>query len=183
MTAIICGIDVSLGALDIHLRGLSLPPQRFANTAEGIAALAGLCREHGVGLAVMEASGGHERLAHGLLWAEGIPAAIVNARMVHDFAKAIGSLEKTDRIDAAMIAWFAEVRRTAPQPPASETQARLTAWVLRLRQLIATRTAQQQQLRLVTNAEVLAEGKRTIAYLAGCCRDLERRPCHCPRRA
>jgi len=175
VTAIICGIDVSSAWLDIDLRGLTLPPQRFANTAEGIAALAELCHRHGASLAVMEASGGYEHLAHGLLWAQGIPAAIVNARMVHDFAKSMGSLEKTDRIDATMIAWFAEVRRIVPQPPAGETQARLAAWVTRLRQLIATRTVQQQQLRLVTEVDVLAEGKRTIAYLTDCCRDLEQR--------
>jgi len=175
VTAIICGIDVSSDALDIHLHGLALAPQRFPNTAEGIAALAELCRQHGVALAVMEASGGYERLAHGLLWAEGIATAIVNPRMVRDFAKAVGMLEKTDRIDAAMIAWFAQTRRIVAQPPASESQARLAAWVRRLRQLIAARTAQQQELRLLTDAHVLAEGSETIAYLTRLSRDYEQR--------
>lgn len=175
MTAIICGIDVSSNALDVHLRGAAHAPQRFANTAEGIAALAELCRRHGVELAVMEASGGHERLAHGLLWAQGVPAAIVNPRMVRDFARAMGMLEKSDRIDAAMIAWFAETRRIVAQPPANEDQARLTAWVRRLRQLIAARTAQQQALRLVTDAQVLAEGSETVAYLTSQIRAFEAR--------
>lgn len=175
MTAIICAIDVSSDALDIHLRGAADAPQRVANTAEGIAALAELCRRHRVTLAVMEASGGYERLAHGLLWAQGIPAAIVNPRMVRDFAKSMGVLEKTDRIDAAMIAWFAQTRRIVAQPPASESQAGLAAWVRRLRQLIAARTAQQQELRLVTDAHVLAEGHQTIAYLTSQIRTFEAR--------
>ncbi len=175
MTAIICGIDVSSDALDVHLRGVAQAPQRFANTTQGIAALAELCRRHGATLAVMEASGGYERLAHGLLWAQGIPAAIVNPRMVRDFAKSMGVLEKTDRIDAAMIAWFAQTRRIVAQPLASESQARLAAWVRRLRQLVTARTAQQQELRLVTDADVLAEGHQTIAYLTGQIRTFEQR--------
>lgn len=175
MTAIICGIDISSTSLDIHLRGAAQPPQRFANTTEGIAALAELCRQHGVGLAVMEATGGYERPVHALLWAQGIPAAIVNPRMVRDFARAMGMLEKTDRIDAGMIAWFAQTRRIAPQPPASESQASLAAWVRRLRQLVAARTTQQLELRLVTDVHVLAEGSRTIAYLTSQIRDFEDR--------
>lgn len=170
-----CGIDVSSAWLDVRLRGAAIAPRRLPNTAEGVAALADLCREHDVGLAVMEASGGYERLAHGLLWAEGIPAAIVNPRMVRDFARAMGMLEKTDRLDAGMIAWFAEARRIVPQPPASENQARLAAWVCRLRQLIAARTSQQQQLRLVTDPDVLDEGSETIAYLTRRCRHFEQR--------
>jgi transposase len=175
VTAIICGIDVSSDVLDVHLRDVAQPPQRFANTAEGIAALAELCRQHGVELAVMEASGGYERLPHGLLWAQGIPTAIVNPRMVRDFAKSMGLLEKTDRIDAAMIAWFAQTRRIVAQPPASEDQARLAAWVRRLRQLVTARTAQQQELRLVTDPHVLAEGSETIAHLTRLSRDYEQR--------
>jgi transposase len=56
VTAIICGIDVSSDALDIHLRGAAQPPRRFANTTQGIAELAEFCRQHGANLAVMEAS-------------------------------------------------------------------------------------------------------------------------------
>ena len=175
MTAIICGIDVSSDMLDIHLRGAAQPPRRFANTTEGIAALAELCRQHGAGLAVMEASGGYERPVHALLWAQAIPAAIVNPRMVRDFAKSMGVLEKTDRIDAAMIAWFAQTRHIAAQPPASESQASLAAWVRRLRQLIAARTTQQQELRLVTDALILTEGSQTIAYLTSQIRTFEDR--------
>jgi len=92
--------------------------RRFANDADGIAELAAFCKQHRVARVALEATGGYERLAFALLWGAGIPAAIVNPRAVRRFAEAMGFLEKTDRIDAGIIAWFAEVKRVAPQRPA-----------------------------------------------------------------
>jgi transposase len=165
VTQIICGVDVSGATLDARI-GRDGVAARFAHTAEGIAALAAFCRAHGVGLVAMEATGGYEKMPFGLLWAEGVPAAIVNPRSVRRFAEAMGSFEKTDRIDAGMIAWYAETKRIVPEPPACRTQDRLEALVTRLHQLTELRTAQTNQRRLVKEAMVL-EG---FADLLGCIR-------------
>ena len=70
----------------------------------------------------MEATGGYQRQAFALLAAQGHAVAILNPRSVRQFAQGMGRLEKTDPIDAAMIAWFAEVRHVAPTPVPSAGQ-------------------------------------------------------------
>lgn len=154
MTTMICGVDVSAETLDARL-GRDGVWRQFARTGEGIAELAAFCRDHPVSLVVMEASGGYERLPFGQLWAAGIPVAIANPRSVRRFAESMGCLEKTDRIDCGMIAWYAESKRLRPTPPASATQQHLTALVVRLRQLTDLRAEQVNQRRLVTDPEVL----------------------------
>lgn len=126
MNRIICGVDVSKDWLDAHVWP-SGAIERFANDVTGIAALWLFCRSHGAALAVMEASGGYERLGFMLLWAHGMPCALVNARSVRRFAEAMGYLEKTDRIDAAVIAHYGAVKKTVPTAPPSNSQQRLTA--------------------------------------------------------
>lgn len=132
MAHLICGVDGSSRTLDVQL-GRQGPYQRFARTPEGVAALALFCRTHAVTLVVIEATGGYERLPFALLWEAGLPVAIVNPRAVRDFAKGIGILEKTDRRDAAVLAWSAAVRQVAAQPPPSGEQRRWTALVTCLR--------------------------------------------------
>ena len=115
MTEIICGADIGSQHLDAAI-GRDGPVRRFANSPEGIALLAAFCRENGVQLAVMEASGGYERQPFALLWAASIPAAIADPRAVRRFAQAMGRLEKTDRIDCAMIAPGAPGMRRSGAP-------------------------------------------------------------------
>ena len=67
----------------------------------------------------------------------------------------MGALEKTDKIDAGMIAWYAETKHIEPTPPASDNQKRLTALVVRMRQLTELRTAQNNQRRLVDDPDAL----------------------------
>lgn len=165
MTNLICGVDVCAAALDATI-GRSGAMARFANTAEGIAELAAFCREHEAGLVVMEATGGYERQAFSLLWAHGVPAAIVNPRAVRRFAEAMGFLEKTDRIDSGLIAWFAEAKGIVPQPPAGEAQCTLAALVTRLRQLTELRVAQKNQRRLVTAPTILAAIDELLGLIA-----------------
>lgn len=129
---------------------------RAENSAEGVSALAAFCREHGVELVVLEATGGYERLAFGLLWAQGLPCALANPRSVRRFAEAMGLLEKTDRIDAGVIAWYAEAKRLVAQAPASEAQRQLRALSDRLRQLTELAVMQANQRRLVEDQAVQA---------------------------
>jgi transposase len=166
-------VDVCAAWLDASVRGVKDVYRRFENRPAGIAALAGFCREHDVDLVVMEATGGHERLAFGLLWAEGVPSAIVNPRSVRQFAEAMGLLEKTDRIDAEAIAWYAEAKRIVPRPPATETQQTLAAAVTRLRQLVELRTMQSNQRRLVRDIHAGRSFDELLALVGRQIRELE----------
>lgn len=155
MADIICGVDVSSEWLDGRI-GLLGPSKRVRRTPDGVEQLRAFCVEHGVELVAMEATGGYERLAYGLLWAAGLPCAVVNPRSVRRFAEAMGFLEKTDRIDAGVIADYARVKRLVGQEPASAGQVRLRALLVRLRQLIELKVAQTNQRRLLEDAEAKA---------------------------
>ncbi len=154
VTCIICGVDVSSQSLDARIGHTGRLGERFENSVAGIGELAAFCIRHRVELVVMEATGGYERLGFALLWAAGIPAAIVNPRSVRRFAEGMGILEKTDRIDAGVIAWYAEVKAIIAHPPPSEAQARLAALVTRLRQLVETRVVHGNQRRSPTSTSV-----------------------------
>lgn len=159
-----CGGDVSKEWLDARVEP-GEAEGRFGNDAAGIAEFAAFCRAHGVDLVVMEASGGYERLAFLLLWELGMPCAIVNARSVRYFAEAMGFLEKTDRIDAAMIGRYAQARRVQPTPPPSAAQQRLKALVARLSQVTGDLIVQKQRRSAAFDAETVASLDEVIALL------------------
>ena len=97
-------------------------------------------------LIVLEATGGFEIPIAAALAAAGLPVAVVNPRQVRDFAKANGQLAKTDALDAAVLAHFADAIRPVPRPlPDAEAQ-RLTALVTRRRQVIEMLTAEKNRL-------------------------------------
>lgn len=172
MTKIICGVDISSRSLQARI-GMEGPDGCFPNTAEGIAALAAFCREHNVQLVAMEATGGYEKQPFAQLWALGLPVAILNPRAVRRFAEAMGLLEKTDRIDAGVIAWFAQVKRCVPCTPASAQQEHLQALVTRLRQLTELQTVQRNQRLLVNDATVLTSFTQILTLLASQIRALQ----------
>lgn len=169
----ICGVDVSSEALDARI-GRDGAEADFTLTPEGVAALAEFCRQHSVELVIMEATGGYEKLVYTLLWGHGIPAAVVNPRSVRRFAEAMGFLEKTDRIDAGVIAWYGAVKEIVAQEPASEAQERLKALVTRLRQLTELRTMQTNQRRLVAEAGVRGLFEELLGLVNRQIRQLER---------
>ena len=172
MATIICGVDVSSETLDARI-GLDGACESFPNTPAGIEGLTGFCRAHKVELAAMEATGGYEKQPFTLLWAHQVPAAILNPRAVRQFAQAMGFLEKTDSIDTGVIAWFAQVKRIKPMPPASATLQHLSALVTRLGQLTQLRTAQTNQGRLVTDPVVQTGLRELLALVARQMRSLE----------
>jgi transposase len=165
-------VDVGSETLDARI-GQDGPFQQFSRDALGIADLAAFCTAHAVSLVVMEATGGYERLPFAQLWGAGQACAVVNPRAVRRFAQAMGRLEKTDRIDCGMIAWFAEVRRIKPVPPQTESQQRLTALVVRLRQLVDLKVVQTNQRRLVTEPDVLGTFDAVLAVTKAQIRSLE----------
>jgi transposase len=101
------GIDVAKEQLDVALGAeggtLSVP-----NDDAGIRALLAELRQHTCALVVLEATGGFEVPAVSALAAAGLPVVVVNPRQVRNYARAIGQLAKTDRLDARVLASFAE---------------------------------------------------------------------------
>jgi transposase len=162
---IICGVDVSKDWLDAGVEPGGAVG-RFRNGAAGIAELAAFCRAHSVELVVMEASGGYERLPFLLLWELGVACGVANARSVRYFAEAMGFLEKTDKIDAAVIARYAQAKRLQPTAPPSATQQRLKALVARLSQVTSDLTInKQRKSAAAVDAETLTSLGEVIALL------------------
>lgn len=172
MTRTICGVDVSSQSLEARI-GASGAGACFPNTPEGIAALAAFCQAHQAELVAMEATGGYEQQAFAQLSEQGLPTTILNPRAVRQFAQSMGRLEKTDSIDAGMIAWYAEVKQSRPLCVAPRRQQQLRALVTRLRQLTEVRTAQLNQQRLITEPIVQACFEDLLALIARQIRALE----------
>jgi transposase len=170
---IVCGVDVSKATLDVCIEP-GLIRGSFRNSEAGIAELAAFCRQHQTDLVVMEATGGYERKAFLLLWGEGLPCAVTNARNVRQYAESMGVLEKTDRIDARIITRFARDKGLQPMPLPSQAQQRIKALVARLRQVTDDLTVQKQRRSsLLDNAEMLASIDEVIALLKRQSRTLE----------
>lgn len=157
------GIDVSQDHLDYHLRPTG-EAGRVARDEAGLAHLAARLVTGRPTLVVLEATGGYEAPVAAALAAAGLPVAVVNPRQVRRFAEATGRLAKTDRLDAAALAHFADAVRPPARPlPEADAQA-LAALVARRRQLIDMRTAEQNRLGLA--APAVARGVRDhIAWL------------------
>ena len=173
MTRIICGVDVASRSLEARI-GQQGAASSFINDPEGIAALGAFCQAHQAELVAMEATGGYEQQAFAQLSGQGLAVTILNPRAVRQFAQSMGSLEKTDRIDAGMIAWYAEVKKSQPVCLAPENQQHLRALVTRLRQLTEMRAVQLNQQRLVTDRKVQASFKKLLALLARQIGELEK---------
>jgi transposase len=121
---VVAGIDVAKDKVDVCIRSLSLR-RTFASTAEGRRELAAWLRRQKVGKAVMEASGGYERVWAKALRDARIEVRIVDPRRVRSFAQSAGRLAKNDTIDAEMIAWFAETFDDVPGQAYDATREQL----------------------------------------------------------
>ena len=102
-------------------------------------------RAVGPTLVVLEATGGLELALVGTLATAGVPVAVVNPRQVRDFARSMGRLAKTDRLDAQGLAHFAERIRPEPRPSPDAATRALEAVVTRRRQLLERRTAESNR--------------------------------------
>ena len=153
-SSVVVGIDVAKEHVDVSVLGAKFDAQRFDNEAEAHSALAAALKPLGVALVVMEATGGYEAALACALQAAGLPVAVVNPRQARDFAKSMGRLAKTDRIDARMLAEFAAVlvRRddlaSLIRPLADARQQALAAMVTRRRQLVTMMLSERQRLQL-----------------------------------
>jgi len=139
------GIDVSKDTLDLAVRPTG-EKMVFANTEDGLVMMTDFIKPFSPRLVVLEATGGWERSAVGALAAKGLPVVVVNPRQVRDFAKAKGILAKTDKIDAQVIAQFAESIRPEVRPLKTEEAQKLEALLSRRRQILQMLTAEKNRL-------------------------------------
>jgi transposase len=152
------GIDVAKDAVEVVVLGASVAGSSFANDSEGHAALAAVLQPLAVNLVVMEATGGYEAALACALQAAGVPVAVLNPRQARDFAKALGRLAKTDRVDAQLLAEFAGVLRQRPdlqrflQPLPDPQRQVLNALVTRRLQLLGMLQAERTRLSLAAPA-------------------------------
>lgn len=138
------GIDVSKRQLDLAVWGEKDICQ-YGNDENGILKLVQQLKEMAATLIVLEASGGWEMtLAAELAFAE-LPAIVVNPTRVRDFARATGQWAKTDKLDALMLARFAQAVRPEVRPLRNEQEAYLAALVTRRRQVIEILTAEKNR--------------------------------------
>jgi transposase len=143
------GIDLSKRALDCFL----LPDKRafrLSNDEAGIADLADrVCDLRHTGarvVVVVEASGGYERLLHERLSAADVAVAIVNPKRVRDYARALGRLAKTDRVDAQVLARYGLSEQPRPTPRPDPDRAELRELLAYRDQILAEIAARMQQL-------------------------------------
>lgn len=138
------GIDVNQALLDIHVLPQGLVLQQ-PNDAVGIAALVAQLLPLSPTLVVVESTGGLERSLVLGLQAVAIPVAIANPRKVKGFAIALGKA-KTDKLDAQVIARFAQTVQPQPQQAVAPTAQQLSDWVRRWQQLVEIQVAEKNRL-------------------------------------
>lgn len=152
------GIDVAKDAVEVVVLGASVAGSSFANDSEGHATLVAVLQPLAVNLVVMEATGGYEAALACALQAAGVPVAVLNPRQARDFAKAMGRLAKTDRVDAQLLAEFAGVLRQRSdlqrflQPLPDPQRQVLQALVTRRLQLLGMLQAERTRLSLAAPA-------------------------------
>ena len=150
--AIFVGIDVSEKQLEVAelAEGAELTEAKVwatANEQSAIEALVTCVLAISPKLIVLEATGRLEMAAAGAMAAANLPVRIVNPRWVKNFGRAAGIVAKTDKIDARVIAWFADRMRPEPRPLKDEQTQELEALLTRRRQVVDMLTAEKNRLR------------------------------------
>ena len=144
MDLITVGIDVSKDRLDVAVcpSGEAFIVER---DAAGLERLAARLRQIAPHIVALEATGGFETVAAAALAAAGLPIVVVNPAQIRSFARALGQRAKTDPIDAAVIARFAEAARPETRPLPDEATRLLAELVARRRQIIEMIAAERQR--------------------------------------
>ena len=163
-SGVFIGIDVAKKHLDIHVL-----PDNTAFTVSrddgGLDELVNRLRRLAPQLIVLEATGGYEKVVLASLAGAGLAVLAVNPRQVRDFARACGRLAKTDRLDAAIIAHFAERLRPPLRPLPDATAQALGAIVVRRRQIIDMISAENMRLQQTLARKVQTSIKAHLKWL------------------
>jgi transposase len=158
------GIDVAKAKLDLAYEAGSAVEQ-FANSTEGHEKLLKKLPKPKTCLIVLEATGGFEKAVVVELVSAGHVVSVVNPRQVRDFAKALGILAKTDKIDARVIAKFGALVRPRAVARTHEKQSELDQLVTRRRQLIGLRTAEKNRQAMATSKVVFKSIQNSVDHL------------------
>jgi transposase len=140
---------------------------------KGLAVLVKRLQALAPALVAMEATGGYETVVASAVSAAQLPLAVVNPRQIRDFARATGKLAKTDRIDAAAIAHFAEAVRPPARPIADAQAQALGELVARHRQVIEMIVAEGDRRRMASQRRVIRAIERHLALLQAELSELE----------
>ena len=164
MDAIYVGIDVSKDRLDVHVRPSG---QAFyvARDGKGLSELLERLRGLAPNLIAVEATGGFETIVAAAIAGAHLPLAVVNPAQVRHFAQAVGKRAKSDPIDAAVIARFAEAVKPEPRELPDEAGRLLAELVSRRVQLIEMLVAERQREKRATAVRVRKSLARHIAAL------------------
>ena len=157
------GIDVSKDRMDMAVLGEKQAWQ-MDNTPRGIAQLVKQIAELQPELIVVEATGGYQRAVVEALFMAGLPVAVVNPARVRQFARACGLLAKTDKLDAQVLAVFAQRVRPRQYEGKSEAEKQLSALLVRRKQLEEMLKAEQNRLRTISPS-LRGSVERMIALL------------------
>jgi len=160
MDIITIGIDVSKDRLDVAVRPSG---EVFAveRNAVGLEQLVARLRDLSPRVIALEATGGFEVIAAATLAGARLPVAVVNPAQIRAFAKAIGQRAKTDPIDAAVIAHFAEATELEPRPLPDEATRLLGDLITRRRQIVEMIGAERQREKRMAVAHL----RKSIARL------------------
>jgi transposase len=176
MSRILVGVDVGKDYLDAHARPAGCH-QRFDNTPAGIEQLLAWVRAVQPERVVFESTGPYQKAAVGALLTAGLPAVVVNARQVRDFAKGLGQLAKTDTIDAGILAHFGEVVATVVRPLPPQEVQEFRDLCDRRQQLVHMLATEKNRRHAAKggSAKVLKNIDKHIAFLERQIEDLEQR--------
>jgi len=159
------GIDVSKEQLDVVVS-----PDGTAFTlpydAAGLGQLVDRLRALGPCLIVVEATGGYERRVVAALIDAGLAVALVNPRQVRDYARGVGQLAKTDRLDAAILARFAREVQPRPLAKTPEKQRELDELIGRRRQLLELQTAESNRRETTSSTRARQSIDQVLEVLA-----------------
>ena len=158
------GFDVAKATLDVAI-GSDGELVQVENSEAGIARLLERLGEVAPELVVLEATGGYESVVAGAIVGRGIAVAVVNPRQVRDFAKATGVLAKTDRIDARVLARFAEAVRPEPRPLPTAEAKELEEYLSRRRQLVDMLTMEKNRQSIAATERMKKSLKKHVEWL------------------
>jgi transposase len=167
------GIDVSKARLDVH-RLPAATAAAFDYDSAGLEQLRAWLGRQPPSLIVLEATGGLETLVVAELAAAGLPVVVVNPRQVRDFARAVGRLAKTDAIDAAVLARFAQDVRPPIRPLPSEDERMLADLIARRRQLVEMQTAETTRLQQTSSGKIAKQLRSSLEFLGKQLKKIER---------
>ena len=158
------GIDVAKAQLDVAVRPAD-DRWEVSHDDAGIGQLVSQLKNLEPAMALVEASGGLELSLVAALAAASLPVVVVNPRQVRDFARATGKLAKTDALDAAVLAHFAEAVRPPVRPLRdAETQV-LNSLVARRHQVMTMLVSEKNRLSAATTVTVRPSIEAHIAWL------------------